>query len=377
MTDHIVTVSLGVEGAKDRSYDIVIGEDILARAGALIAPMLTNKRVGIVTDETVAELHLGALTESLSAAGIDSRAYVLPAGEGTKSFAQLESLMSDMLDAGYERADYLIAFGGGVIGDLTGFAASILKRGCGFIQIPTTLLAQVDSAVGGKTAINAPQGKNLIGAFYQPGLVLSDISVLSTLPERQMKAGYAEVLKYGLLGDAPFFDWLDVNAEAVLSGEADALSYAVAQSCRAKARIVAEDEFEHGRRALLNLGHTFGHALEAQAGYSGALLHGEAVAAGIAMAFGFSAAQGHCTGQDAQRVNAHMAAHHLTRFEDLPPSIAGDADILMHHMAQDKKNSGGKLTLILTRAIGEAFIDKNADANAVKAYIRALIKDTL
>lgn len=377
MTDHIVTVSLGAEGAKDRSYDIVIGDDVLARAGTLIAPILTNKRVGIVTDETVAELHLGALTQSLSAAGIDNRAYVLPSGESTKSFAQLESLMSDMLDAGYERADYLIAFGGGVIGDLTGFAASILKRGCGFIQIPTTLLAQVDSAVGGKTAINAPQGKNLIGAFYQPSLVLSDIGVLSTLPERQMKAGYAEVLKYGLLGDAPFFDWLEVNAAKVLSGDTDALSYAVAQSCRAKARIVAEDEFEHGRRALLNLGHTFGHALEAQAGYSGALLHGEAVAAGMAMAFGFSAAQSHCTGQDAQRVNAHMAAHNLTRFEDLPPSIAGDANILMHHMAQDKKNSGGKLTLILTRAIGEAFIDKNADADAVKAYIRVLIKDTL
>ena len=371
MTSSPLTVTVDLSA---RSYDIIIGENVIKGAGQSLKPLLKNMRVGIVTDDCVAPLHLEALTDSLSKAGISSKAFILPAGEQTKSFEALEGLMSDLLDAGYERADYLIAFGGGVIGDLTGFAASILKRGCGFIQIPTTLLAQVDSAVGGKTAINARQGKNLIGAFYQPALVLSDIGVLSTLPERQLKAGYAEIVKYGLLGDAAFFEWLDDNAGKVLAADPKALSYAVAQSCRAKAAIVAQDEREHGRRALLNLGHTFGHALEAQAGYSGSLLHGEAVAAGMVMAFGYSAAQGLCSAQDAKRVNDHMAKHKLTRFEDLPPAIISDADALMRHMSQDKKNSGGELTLILARAIGDSFIDKGADSAAVKAYISSLIK---
>jgi len=364
-----VSVDLG-----ERGYDIHIGPALLSRAAELISPILKNKRVGIVTDSVVAPLHLKTLTDGLDGAGIDSRAYIMPAGEASKSFETLQSLLSDLLDDGWERGDYLIALGGGVIGDLTGFAASVYKRGCGFIQIPTTLLAQVDSSVGGKTGINMPQGKNLVGAFYQPSLVLADTDVLSTLPERQMKAGYAEVLKYGLLGDAEFFTWLEENGAAVLAGKPETLAYAIARSCETKARIVAADERERGPRALLNLGHTFAHSLEAEAGYSGALLHGEAVAAGMAMAFDYSAAQGLCSEADAGAVRAHIGKLGLQSFAELPATIQADADTHMGHMAQDKKNSGGALTLILARKIGEAFVEPKADQTAVRAFWTEQIK---
>ncbi len=356
-----------------RRYDISIGRGLLPRAAQFIAPHLKSGRCAIITDAIVAGLHLDVLTKALGDAGIETHVHILPAGEATKSFDHLQSLMSDLLNDRLDRGDSLIALGGGVIGDLTGFAASIYKRGCGFIQIPTTLLAQVDSSVGGKTGINAPQGKNLIGAFYQPSHVLIDTDVLSTLPERQIKAGYAEVLKYGLLGDAEFFDWLEENGEAVLALEPQAITHAIAKSCKAKATVVSEDEFERGRRALLNLGHTFAHALEAEAGYGGALLHGEAVSAGMAMAFDYSAARGICPQADADRVKAHLTRLKLTQFTDLSPEIQASPERHMGHMAQDKKNSGGNLTLILARAIGEAFIERKADTKAVTAFWAAQI----
>jgi len=360
-----------------KSYNIYVGRGLLARAGEYVAPHIKNGRAAIITDTNVAPLYAETLTKALSAAGVTASLHVLPAGESTKSFEHLQSLLSDLLDEGLERNDTLIALGGGVIGDLTGFAASVYKRGCGFIQIPTTLLAQVDSSVGGKTGINAPQGKNLIGAFYQPACVLIDTDVLSTLPERQVKAGYAEVLKYGLLGDAAFFDWLDNNGQAVLDLQPQAVRHAIAKSCEAKAKVVSEDEFERGRRALLNLGHTFAHSLEAEAGYGGALLHGEAVAAGMALAFDYSAARGICPDDDAARVTAHIHRLGLTHFSALPPEIQASPERHMAHMAQDKKNSGGNLTLILARKIGEAFIEPKADTRAVKAFWAAQINKAL
>lgn len=363
MSHQTVTVDLG-----ERRYDILIGANLLDRAGEFIAPMLKNPRIAIVTDETVAHLHLPTLTQALAAQSIQADAYILPAGERTKSFEHLQSLSHDFLDAGYERGDFIIALGGGVIGDLTGFAASIYKRGCGYIQVPTTLLSQVDSSVGGKTAINTIHGKNLIGAFYQPSLVIADTDVLSTLPDRQRRAGYAEIVKYGLLGDADFFSWLEEHGEAVLSGAPDALSYAIAKSCQMKADIVAQDEREIGRRALLNLGHTFAHSLEAEAGYSGALLHGEAVAAGMALAYDYSAARGICSAEAAARVTAHLQRMSLKLFADLPPDIRANPETHMRHMSQDKKNSGGKLTLILPRAIGDSYVERDADTVSLSAF---------
>lgn len=365
-----VNVDLGA-----RSYDIVIGSGLLGRAADYIAPLLKNKRVGIITDETVAGLHLKTLTGALDKAGISSQCIILPPGEAQKSFETLTALMSKLLDQGYERGDYLLALGGGVIGDLTGFAASILKRGCGFIQIPTTLLAQVDSSVGGKTAINTAHGKNLIGAFYQPSLVLTDTDVLATLPPRELQAGYAEVLKYGLLGNADFFRWLDENGPKVIAGDSAAQSYAIAVSCQTKAEIVAQDEFEHGKRALLNLGHTFGHALEAEAGYNADLLHGEAVATGMAMAFDYCAAQNICSHKDAEAVRAHLKKVKMRQFKDLPVHIRSDANTLLGHMDQDKKNSGGKLTLILAKDIGQAYVEKNADRDSVARFLQNQIKE--
>ena len=282
-----------------RSYDIIIGDRILGNPDSYLAPIIGASKVHIVTDENVYALH-GNVLEQLSC---DYAVTVLPAGENQKSFTVLQKVLNAALEQGLGRNDVFIAFGGGVIGDLTGFAASVYKRGCRFIQIPTTLLAQVDSSVGGKTAINVPQGKNLIGAFYQPSLVLTDISVLKTLPERQIKAGYAEILKYGLLGDRAFFEWLEEHGKEVLSLSPESTARAIAVSCTTKARIVAEDELERGSRALLNLGHTFGHALEAEAGYSGDLLHGEAVSAGMDMAFAYSAGQGLCRAEDAARID--------------------------------------------------------------------------
>ena len=359
-----VRVDLGA-----RSYDILIGADLLSGAGAICAPLIDGGKAAIITDDIVGPIYLDALQSSLKAEGTICHSIALPAGESTKSFTHLQAILDELLSAGFERGDTLIALGGGVIGDLTGFAASILKRGCKFIQIPTTLLAQVDSSVGGKTAINAPQGKNLIGAFYQPRLVLADISTLSTLPARQIKAGYAEVLKYGLLGDLDFFEWLESSGRDVLALDEAAITRAVAASCQMKAGIVANDERERGQRALLNLGHSFGHAFEALAQYQPDLLHGEAVSAGMAMAFDYSAARGLCTKEDAARVKAHFADLRLTGWADLPKRVTGRRDKLLPAMMQDKKNERGEITLILTRAIGQAFVRKGENAEILNDFL--------
>jgi 3-dehydroquinate synthase len=359
-----VSVDLGT-----RSYDIIIGENSLARAGTFLKPHLKANRVAIVTDETVYGLHGETLEAAL--ADFETHMIVRPAGENQKSFDGLQAVLDALFKAGFDRNDTVIAFGGGVIGDLTGFAASIFKRGCQFVQIPTTLLSQVDSSVGGKTAINNSYGKNLIGAFYQPKFVLADTSVLKTLPDRELKAGYAEVVKYGLLGDSEFFEWLEENGQDVLSLEADAIAHAVAISCETKARIVAADERERGERALLNLGHTFAHALEIEAGYSGDLLHGEAVSAGMEMAFAFSASQGLCSQAEAEKVKSHFQNLGLVSINDVAP-LLGDAQKLLTHMDQDKKNEGGALTLILAKAIGQAFVQKQAPREAVLNYLTHL-----
>lgn len=364
-----VPVALG-----DRSYDIFIGTDLLARAGEYIGPVLRNRRVAIITDEAVAGLHLDALQRSLSEANIEYISIVLPAGESSKSFAIFEDVLTQLLDAKIQRDEALIALGGGVIGDLTGFAAASLRRGVDFIQIPTTLLSQVDSSVGGKTGINTAQGKNLIGAFYQPKLVLADVGLLDTLPRRQVLAGYAEVIKYGLLGDFDFFSWLETNGEKVISGEAQSRIYAVTQSVEAKARIVAADEREGGIRAVLNLGHTFGHALEAEAGYGAGLVHGEAVAIGTIMAAELSAAKGWLTGQDTARIRAHFIQVGLPVSLPTIDGVTWDAKTLLAHMRQDKKVSGGKLTLILLKAIGDAFITQDVTEEDIVAVLAQEIR---
>ncbi|ODT57685.1 MAG: 3-dehydroquinate synthase [Phenylobacterium sp. SCN 69-14] len=358
-------------GLGARAYDVVVGQGLLDAAGTLCAPFLKRGRTAVVSDETVWGLHGARLTAALAAAGIESHPVVVPPGEQTKSWEGLADVSERLLALGLDRGDLIVAFGGGVVGDLAGFAAAIYKRGIDFIQIPTTLLAQVDSSVGGKTAIDTPHGKNLIGAFHQPRLVLADLDVLATLPAREMRAGYAEVVKYGLLGDFAFFEWLEANSGAVLARDADALAYAVARSVEMKAEIVAEDEKEAGRRALLNLGHTFGHALEAETGYGEALLHGEAVAAGSAIAFRFSAAQGLCSGQDAERAEAAIAAAGLPTRLSQVASGAFPAEALVRHMGQDKKAEGGKLTFVLARALGETFVAKDVDAAAVRDFLVA------
>lgn len=360
------SIRVALEG---RAYDVMIGQGLIARAGALIAPLLGKGRAFIITDENVARLHLPALVASLDAGGVSHRQIVLPPGEQTKSFAGLEQVCRALLQQGLDRKDFVIALGGGVIGDLAGFAAGVVMRGVDFVQIPTTLLAQVDSSVGGKTAIDTPEGKNLVGLFHQPRLVLADLDVLKTLPEREMLAGYAEVVKYGLIGDRAFYDWCEDNCARVLACETDALAYAVRKSVEAKANVVAADEREAGQRALLNLGHTFAHALETKAGYDGALLHGEAVGTGMSLAFALSARLGLAPGQDAERVRRHLASAgfplDLTRL----PGAPLDADELLALMAHDKKAEQGKLTLILARGIGEAFVQKNADAQAARALL--------
>jgi 3-dehydroquinate synthase len=359
-----VPVGLGA-----RAYEVVIGPGLLAEAGRRIAPLARRQRLAVVSDETVWGLHGAALTASLEAAGLAVHPVIVPPGEQTKSFEGLADVTDRLLALELDRGDIVTAFGGGVVGDLTGFAAAIYKRGIDFMQIPTTLLAQVDSSVGGKTAIDTPRGKNLVGAFHQPRLVLADLDVLSTLSDREMRAGYAEVVKYGLLGDFDFFEWLETNSAAVLAREPAALARAVSRSVEMKAEIVAEDEKELGRRALLNLGHTFGHALEAETGYGAALLHGEAVAAGQALAFRFSAAQGLCAGQDAARATAAIAAAGLpTRLDEIP-GHPFDAGRLVRHMAQDKKAEAGQLTFILARALGDAFVAKDVDAEAVGRFL--------
>ena len=357
-----VPVALG-----ERSYEISIGEGLLERAGAIIRPLLKRPMTAIVTDENVARVHLGTLEASLATHGIKSTAIVLPAGESTKSFQHLATLCDRLLAAGIERNDRIIAFGGGVIGDLGGFAAAILRRGIDFIQIPTSLLAQVDSSVGGKTGINSAHGKNLIGAFHQPVAVITDTALLNTLPRRELAAGYAEVAKYGLLGDAQFFDWLEASAGLIMRGDSQARIHAIRRSCEAKAKIVAEDETETGVRALLNLGHTFGHALEAATGYSQRLLHGEGVAIGMVQAFRFSERHGLCNVGTAARVARHLKSVglpiHASEIQgELPPPAA-----LVDIMRQDKKARAGRLTFILARGIGEAFIARDVkDADVIE-----------
>ena len=358
-------------GLGARAYEVVIGPGLIAEAGARIAPFTRRGRLAVVSDETVWGLHGAALTAALEHAGLAVCPVIVAPGEQTKSFEGLAEVTDRLLALELDRGDLVCAFGGGVVGDLTGFAAAIYKRGIDFVQIPTTLLAQVDSSVGGKTAIDTPRGKNLVGAFHQPKLVLADLDVLATLPGREMRAGYAEVIKYGLLGDFGFFQQLEANGAKVLAREPAALAQAVARSVEMKVEIVAEDEKEQGRHALLNLGHTFGHALEAETGYGEALLHGEAVAAGMALAFRFSAAQGLCPTQDAARATAAIAAAGLpTRMDE----IAGapfDAERLVRHMAQDKKAEAGRLTFILARALGEAFVAKDVDAAAVRRFLES------
>ena len=351
-----LTVDLG-----ERSYDILVGDGLLAGAGKLIAPILAEPRAVVITDENVEKHCLGTLEKSLDESGIDHQSIVLEAGEQTKDFSHVEALWGQLLDHRVERTTTLIALGGGVVGDITGFAAAVTLRGMDFIQIPTTLLAQVDSSVGGKTGINTPQGKNLIGAFHQPRLVLADIGALASLPPREMRAGYAEVVKYGLIADADFFAWLEANGPAVIEGDPEACRHAVLTSCRAKASIVQADETEKGSRALLNLGHTFGHALEAQTGYSNALNHGEAVAIGLGLAFDLSVRMGLCPGDDRDRLRGHLAAVGLpVGLDDLTDggwSAAGLIDL----MGQDKKVRSGAMTFVLLRGIGQAFITQDVD----------------
>jgi 3-dehydroquinate synthase len=348
---------------------VLIGPGLLARAGELINARLGAARCAIVTDANVARFHLAALEAALQKDGRHVGSITLPPGESTKSFRELAPLCERLLDLGLERGDLVVALGGGVIGDLAGFAAAILRRGVRFVQIPTSLLAQVDSSVGGKTGIDTPQGKNLIGAFHQPGLVLADTDVLRTLPERELRAGYAEVAKYGLLGDAAFFAWLEQNYAAVLALEPAPLTHAVETSVKAKAGIVGRDETEQGERALLNLGHTFGHAFEAWCGYSDRLLHGEAIAIGMSIAFRFSAALGYCNEAAADRASAHFRAVGLpTRIDEIPgdkPSI----DAMMKLMAQDKKVRHGKLAFILVRDVGEAFIARDVPSETVRTFL--------
>lgn len=339
-----------------RAYEIHIGEGLIDRAGDLIHPLLKRPRIAVVTDENVARLHLPRLQDALAGSGIASEALVLPPGEGTKDWSNLARTVEWLLSRKVERRDLVLALGGGVIGDLAGFAAAILRRGVRFIQMPTTLLAQVDSSVGGKTGINTPQGKNLVGAFHQPALVIADTALLRTLPEREYLAGYGEVVKYGLLGDAEFFDWLEAHAGSVRSAVPAALDRIIRRSCQMKADIVTRDETEEGERALLNLGHTFAHALEAATGYSPRLLHGEAVGIGLGLAFDLSARLGLCSQEEPSRVRAHLRAMGMrTTLFDVPGDLPGPAGLL-ELMAQDKKAVGGKLRFILAKGIGQAFV---------------------
>lgn len=339
-----------------RSYEIVVGPGLLERAGEVMRPRLRRPEVVVVTDRNLVEHgQLGRLNASLGAAGIAHRQIVLPAGEATKSMAQLERLVGEILAGGVERSTTVVAFGGGVIGDLAGFAAAILLRGLDYVQIPTTLLAQVDSAVGGKTGINTAHGKNLIGSFHQPSLVLSDTAVLQTLPLRELRAGYAEVVKYGLIDRPDFFAWLEANGPAVLALEAGALQRAIVESCRAKAAIVADDEREAGARALLNLGHSFAHALEAVSGYSGDLLHGEAVACGLALAFALSVRLGLCPPEDERRVRRHLDAAGLPASRRAIRPQGFPTQALMAALAHDKKVEGGRPRFVLVRGIGRGF----------------------
>jgi 3-dehydroquinate synthase len=355
------------------SYDILIGDGILADAAPHILPVLKQKRVIIVSDAHVAPLYQDKITASLTSAGVACETITLPAGESSKSFLTLEWLMDSLLELQPERKTTLIALGGGVIGDITGFAASILLRGVPFIQIPTTLLAQVDSSVGGKTGINTHKGKNLVGSFYQPQRVLIDTSVLKTLPEREMKSGYAEIVKYGLINQPDFFAWLVANGSKLLSQDTDALAHAIHVSCASKAEIVSKDEKESGIRALLNLGHTFAHALEAETGFGHVLLHGEAVAIGMVMAFTVSVRMGMCPQSDLDVIVAHYKTVGL---HTSPLDVRADwnIDALIHHFHQDKKVMDGKLTFILARGIGKSFVTQEVEVNLLRKVLAEILK---
>ena len=367
LTCETLRVDLG-----ERSYDIMIGPHLLGFVGKYADLLSKSKKVAVITDETVFGHYGERLRKALDEKKMESHFIIRAPGEAQKSISNLEDILNQLFRAGLNRTDCVIAFGGGVIGDLAGFTASIFKRGIPFIQVPTTLLAQVDSSVGGKTAINNKFGKNLIGAFYQPERVMIDIGLLKTLPDRELKAGYAEILKYGLLGDAAFFEALDAGlGEKILKLDKTALTQAILKSCETKARIVALDERETGVRALLNLGHTFGHALELEAGYAGDLLHGEAVSVGMEMAFHFAAQQGLCPQGDAVRVSAHLEKTDMPQIGDVK-HLLSDTEALMRHMGQDKKNEGDALTLILPRAIGETYVEKHADQGAVRQFLSGL-----
>ena len=362
-----VRVELG-----DRSYDIVIGAGLLAPGGsgaARIGQIAGAGPAWIVTDTTVAGLHLRPVLSALAAAEVNATPVILPAGESSKTMASVERIVGTVLDGAPERSSSIIALGGGVVGDLAGFAASMILRGIGFIQVPSTLLAQIDSSVGGKTGINTAHGKNLVGAFYQPRLVVADTGLLDSLPRREILAGYAEVVKYALLGDREFFDWLEDNASGVIAGDADARRQAVRICCAAKAAIVGRDEREAGARALLNLGHTFGHALETETGYGPELLHGEAVAIGIVMAFELSSALGLCAAGDVERIRHHFAGVGLPVGLLSSPGRIWDPDRLLDHMRRDKKVRDGRMVLVLARAIGEAFVTADVDQADVRTLL--------
>jgi len=366
-TADIKTVRVDLPG---REYDVVIGPDLLGQAGSYITALLRRPRVTVISDENVAALHLDTLRAGLSKDGITSEALVLPAGEATKCWSELTRCVEWLLDQSVERGDVVIAFGGGVIGDLVGFAASVLRRGVRFVQIPTSLLAQVDSSVGGKTGINTRHGKNLVGAFHQPSLVLADTSVLGTLAPRDFLAGYGEVVKYGLLGDADFFDWLETQGPALAAGDSATRVEAVRRAVQMKANIVMRDETEQGERALLNLGHTFGHALEAATGYSDRLLHGEGVSIGCALAFELSARMGLCAQEAPSRVRAHLAQMGMkVDLSDIEGDLP-DAEGLLALMGQDKKVVEGQLRFILARSIGDSFVTGEVAQGDVLSVLR-------
>jgi 3-dehydroquinate synthase len=363
----------------ERAYDIIIGRGAIATLGARVKALRPNAKTFVLTDETVAKHHLAAVETALQAAGVESSHIAVAPGEGSKSYAIFERVCEAIIAARIERGDLVIALGGGVVGDLAGFAAASVRRGLDFVQVPTSLLAQVDSSVGGKTGINSRQGKNLVGAFHQPILVIADTALLDTLSPREFRAGYAEVAKFGLLGDAAFFAWLEATGPAVYPGGATtnrlAPAQAIAVCCRGMAGVVARDERENGERALLNLGHTFGHAFEAAAGFSQRLLHGEAVALGCVLAFEYSARKGLVSDADAARVRAHLAAVGLpTHVKDVPGGVP-DADVLMNLIAQDKKVKRGRLTFILARGIGQAFVADDVDAAEVRAFLNEKISE--
>lgn len=373
MPDSNLIETVRVELA-DRSYDILIGDNLLLQAGEQIKSVLPNAKCAIVTDENVAAIHLEALQENLKAAGVEAKPIILPAGEATKSYTHLQTVIEAIIEMRLERGDAVVAFGGGVIGDLAGFAAASVRRGMNFIQIPTSLLSQVDSSVGGKTGINSPQGKNLVGAFYQPKLVLADTAILDTLSAREFRAGFAEVIKYGLINDADFYDWLEQNWDGIQEGGEKRI-HAVATSCRAKAAIVARDEFEAGERALLNLGHTFGHALEGITKYqSDVLVHGEGVAIGMVLAHAFSARMNQSSPDDTVRVTNYL------KKVGLPTDMSGlrnhvkTADQMMDFIAQDKKVSRGNLTFILTHGIGQSYIANDVPAAEVHAFLTEILE---